>query len=115
MDFSVNHDGTAGVLIGNYDTQRTYYGSANVKMPPEEFIREWIAETTEKDFADLEEFNSAKRQHCKFKEGDFFRFKFDRRHYGYGRVLFDVYKWVKSGGEFWDVLMGRAVCVSIFC
>lgn len=114
MRLSVNNNGTAGVLIGNYDTQRTYYGSSDEKLPPEEFISKWIAETTEKDFADIEEFNSAKRKHCKFKEGDFFRFKFDRRHYGYGRILLDVYKWVKSGGGFWNVLMGRAVCVSIY-
>lgn len=116
MDLSVKDDGTARVLIGNYDTQRTYYSSdmACVKLPPEEFISKWIEETTEKDFADLEEFNNAERKHCKFKEGDFFRFKYDRRHYGYGRVLFDVYKWVKSGGEFWEVLMGRAVCVSVY-
>lgn len=26
----------------------------------------------------------------KYKEDDFFRFKYDRRHYGYGRILFDI-------------------------
>lgn len=116
MDVHMNEDGTARVLIGNYDTQTTYYSSemACVKLPPEEFISKWITETTEKDFADLNAFSSAKRKHCKFKEGDFFRFRFDRKHYGYGRVLFDVYKWVKSGGAFWNILMGRAVCVSIY-
>lgn len=116
MELSVEDDGTASVLIGNYDTQKSYFDSnmACVKLPPEEFISTWIEETTEKDIADLEEFSNSKRKHCKFKEGDFFRFKFDRRHYGYGRVLLDVYEWVRSGGTFWDILMGRAVCVSIY-
>ena len=116
LSFDIEDDGTARILIGNYDTQRTYYSSyfAGVKMKPEEFIEDWIANTTEKDLRDLHDFSNDKRKHCKFKEGDFFRFKFDRRHYGYGRVLMDVYKWVKGGGEFWDILMGRAICVSLY-
>ncbi|MBR2553670.1 MAG: immunity 26/phosphotriesterase HocA family protein [Aeriscardovia sp.] len=116
IDVSINKFGTADVLVGNYDTQRTYYSShmACVKLPWEEFLAKWTAETTEKDLAEVEEFSSAGRKHCKFKEGDFFRFKFDRRNYGYGRILFDVHKWVKSGGAFWNVLMTRPVCVSIY-
>ena len=60
MDLAVNDDGSARVIIGNYDTEKSYYNS------------------------------------------------------GYGRILFDVYKWVKSGGSFWNILMGRPVCVSIY-
>lgn len=48
------------------------------------------------------------------QEGDFFRFKYDRRHYGYGRILLDVQKFIKMGGKFWDILMGKPICVSIY-
>lgn len=116
LSFYIEDDGTASVVIGNYDTQKTYYSSrfAGVKMKPEEFIEDWIANTTAKDLQDLQDFSNATRKHCKFKEGDFFRFKYDRKHYGYGRVLMDVYKWIKDGGEFWNILMGRPVCVSLY-
>ena len=50
----------------------------------------------------------------RYREGDFFRFKYDRRHYGYGRILMDVRKFIKEGGKFWDILMGRPLCVSVY-
>lgn len=116
LDFSIKDDGYAKVRIGNYDTQKTYYSTSRcgTLIKADEFIEKWISETTERDLADLEVFNSEKRKHCKYKEGDFFRFKYDRRHYGYGRILMDVQKWIKDGGEFWDILMGKALCVSIY-
>ena len=116
MDLNLDDQKLADVLIGNYDTQKTYYSShfTGTKLKVDEFFDKWFSETTEQDFKDLEVFKTEKRRHCKFKEGDFFRFKYDRRHYGYGRVLMDVEKWVKDGNQFWDVLMGKAVCISIY-
>lgn len=116
MDLNAKPSEPASVVIGNYDTQKTYYGTgrSGVKLAAEEFLDKWISETTERDFKDLEKFATEKRKHCKFKEGDFFRFKYDRRNYGYGRVLMDVYKWAKEGNPFWDVLMERPVCICIY-
>ena len=116
LDLNLDYLKRADVLIGNYDTQKTYYSShfAGTKLKVDEFFDKWFSETTEQDFIDLEVFSTEKRRHCKFKEGDFFRFKYDRRHYGYGRVLMDVERWIKDGNPFWDILMGKAVCVSIY-
>ena len=116
MDLYINDLQQVRVLIGNYDTQKTYYstGRSGTKLTADEFMDKWISETREQDFKDMELFATEKRKNCKFKEGDFFRFKYDRRHYGYGRVLMDVYKWIKEGNPFWDILMGRAVCICIY-
>ncbi len=64
----------------------------------QEFLNGWIADTDAGDLADIREFANAKRRRCKYREGDFFRFKYDRRNYGYGRILLDVRK-------FWNILM----------
>lgn len=116
MDLNVDNLQRADVLIGNYDTQKTYYSShfSGTNLKVDEFFDKWISETTEQDFNDLEVFSTEKRRHCIFKEGDFFRFKYDRGHYGYGRVLMDVQKWIKDGNPFWDILMGKAVCISVY-
>ena len=120
LSFYGGYEKRGGVLIANYDTQRTYFSSSFAGQKPmdvsefQQFLDTWIAETGEEDMAELEAFVNAKRRHCKYREGDFFRFKFDRRHYGYGRILMDVRKWIKDGGKFWDILMGKALCVSIY-
>ena len=117
----VYFDYSGAVLIGNYTTQQTYYSSAFAGLPfltQEElcgFLDKWIADTTSRDLDEIQAFaNTKKRRRCKYEEGDFFRFKYDRSNYGYGRILFDVKKFVKSGGKFWNILMGKALCVSVY-
>ncbi len=78
------------------------------------FLRQWILDTDEVEFQRIQEFATAKRKHCKFKEGDFFRFKIDRTHYGYGRILLDIAKLKKSGVKFWDILMGKPLVISVY-
>ena len=113
-------DYNGGILIANYTTQQTYYSSAFAGVPRmeqrelQEFLGKWCADTTNGDLDEIQAFAHAKRRRCKYKEGDFFRFKYDRRHYGYGRILFDVQKFVKDGGKFWYILMGKALCVSVY-
>ena len=113
-------DFNGGIRIANYTTQQTYYSSAFAGIPKmgqaelQTFLDQWIADTTSEDLDEIQAFAHAKRRHCKYKEGDFFRFKYDRRHYGYGRILLDVRKFVKDGGKFWDILMGKALCVSVY-
>ena len=109
-----------GILIANYTTQQTYYSSAFAGIPfmeqkaLEKFLDKWIEDTTKEDLDEIQTFAHTKRCHCKYKEGDFFRFKYDRRNYGYGRILLDVQKFVESGGNFWNILMGKALCVSVY-
>lgn len=74
----------------------------------------WRIETTEEDKLDLLRFSQEERKHVKYREGDVFRFKIDRRHYGYGRVLLDYDKMRKKKEPFWDILMSKPVVCSIY-
>lgn len=108
------------VRLANYTTQRTYYSSAFAGIPSmdvsglQDFLDQWIADTGAEELADIQAFAGAKRRHCRYREGDFFRFKYDRRNYGYGRILLDVRQFIKSGGKFWDIIMGKPLCVTIY-
>jgi hypothetical protein len=89
FSFSSNY-----VTISNYTTQITYHsenfvGESNLETL-KKWLEKWIGETTENDLIEIEAFKTAERKHCKFKEGDFFAFKFDRRKYAFGRILIDV-------------------------
>ena len=88
------------VTIANYTTQTTYFSTyGNEKIPDFNSLREWldtfVAETNIEDLQEINSFKKKKRKHVKYKEGDFFRFKIDRRNYGYGRIIFDVAKYEK--------------------
>lgn len=117
MYFRYSH---GGVTLANYTTQQTYFSSAFAGLPPmseqelQTFLAQWIADTDEEELKRIHTFAAAKRRHCKFKEGDFFRFRIDRTHYGYGRILLDVHKMRKSGEEMWDIVMGRPLVVSVY-
>lgn len=109
-----------GFRLANYTTQQTYFSSGVAGLPSmsedelQDFLKQWILDTDEAELERIHAFAKAKRKHCKFKAGDFFRFKIDRTHYGYGRILLDVMKLKKSGGKFWDILMGRPLVVSVY-
>lgn len=108
------------VTLANYTTQVTYYTSAyeGIRIDSKEAFTDWLErwekETTSEGFREIQGFAAAKRKHCRYQEGDFFRFRFDRRTYGYGRILFDIGKWKKAGNPFWDILMGKALVVQLF-
>jgi len=88
--------GDGHIQIANYTTQHTFYftyGSDrkyNTWDEMQNWLSEWIGETTEKDIADLEEFRTIPRKNVKLKEGDFFAFKIEHHEYGFGRILMDV-------------------------
>ena len=88
------------LCIANYTTQTTYFGESfdsekNIK-DLQMWLEQWVADSTDGDLQEIEAFKTAKRQHCKFKEGDFFAFKVGRRHWGFGRILIDVDKLKKT-------------------
>lgn len=120
FEFGGGYELRGGVRLANYTTQKTYYSSGFAGAPSmdaaglQDFLDRWIADTDADGLAEIQAFAGAKRQHCKYEEGDFFRFKYDRRNYGYGRILLDVRKFIKNGGTFWDILMGKALCVSVY-
>jgi hypothetical protein len=88
------------ICIANYTTQTTYFderfdSEKNIE-DLQTWLAQWIADSTDNDLQEIEAFKHAKRQHCKFKEGDFFAFKVGRRHWGFGRILIDVAKLEKT-------------------
>jgi len=110
-------------MIGNYSTQRTFYCSRDMGTEEpdglsnvEEWLDWWINDTTEADLQELEAFKAAKRQRCKYKEGDFFAFKTGRREYGFGRILLDVYQFKKTAMEKHYGLgyMGRPLIIKVY-
>ena len=88
------------VEIGNFTTNTTYHserlvGGDNIETL-KKWLEQWTGEATESDLKEIEAFKVAERKHCKYKEGDFFAFKYDRRNYGFGRILIDVAKRSKT-------------------
>lgn len=79
-----------------------------------DWVDTWCLETTEEDVEDIENFASEKRIHIKYNEGDVFRFKINRRKYGYGRILVDYTKMRKNKEKFWDILAGTALVCSVY-
>ena len=78
------------------------------------WVDDWCRGTGEKELAEINEFASRKKVHQKFKEGDFFRYRIKRGLYGYGRIMVDYAKMRKDGVPFWDVFMGKPLCVAVY-
>ncbi len=108
------------ISLYNSSTQCSYYSMCYEDFDVsnindfEKWVIKWCAETTEEDVIDIENFARQQRQHIRFKEGDVFRFKIDRRLYGYGRVILDFEKMRKQKAEFWDILMTKPVVCSVY-
>ncbi len=111
------------IIIGNVTTQKTFH-SENVKGKDYKAFNDWFdawkKDTNEEDLRELEEFRTEKRQRQKYKEGDYFCFKYNRRNYGFGKIIIDVakrrkdpkFKEEKNYGL--NHLMGPALVVKIY-
>ncbi len=81
--------------VGNYTNQLSLFNSKFFSIPNftsfeevRKFIKTIIDETTEENLKELEQFKNGKRKRVKYKTGDFFRIKIDRKgNYIYGRIL----------------------------
>lgn len=121
-----SYSSRTGVTIGNYTTQRTFYSThfEEIEIPTFESLQQWIKnyieESTEEDTLEIEAFSNEKRKRVKIKEGDFFCFKVDRRNYGFGRVLLDIRKLRKEKAfekkKHYGLaqLMGQALTVKVY-
>lgn len=111
--------GYGSAIVGNYTTQRTFYQDDDIPdcasfLKIEEWCNKYVLESSEEDLRAVEEFSCAKRKHVAYRAGDYFRVKFGRNQYTYGRILMDVYKSTKSGLQYWNIFMGRALIVETF-
>ncbi len=108
------------IVIGNYTTQQNYYTTDYEKVPVTDstsflrWINAWCTETTAADLSDIAAFGARERVHVNYKEGDFFRFKLNRRLWGYGRLLLNYAALRKTKEPFWDVYMGKPLIVGIY-
>ena len=79
-----------------------------------EWVDNWCRSTDENAQKEINVFARQGRTHQKYKEGDFFRFRINRTLYGYGRILLDFSVMRKAGIPFWDIFMGKPLCVAVY-
>jgi len=109
-----------GLSIYNNSCEQVYYCSTYESLQMETFedfrkwINDWCSNTGEKELAEINEFARKKKVHQKYREGDFFRYKINRYLYGYGRILLDFDEMRKNGEKFWEIFMGKPLCVAIY-
>ncbi|MDB5282538.1 MAG: hypothetical protein JWO06_1613, partial [Bacteroidota bacterium] len=90
------------LIIGNYDTQTTFYssywenGERSTKTAAQR-ISDFIANSPEDHLQKMNEFKNSKKKNIKYRSGDYFCFKLDRTNFGFGRLLLDVNKVRKQG------------------
>ncbi|MBQ8834293.1 MAG: immunity 26/phosphotriesterase HocA family protein [Oscillospiraceae bacterium] len=108
------------ISLSNCNTQRDYYISSyerpevNSLEDFSDWVSRWCEETTQEDLEDVARFAQQERKHVKFREGDVFRFKLNRRLYGYGRIILDYSKMRKNKEPFWDILMTKPLVCSAY-
>ena len=110
--------GYVGVV--NSTAGQCFYRSAYNSEKPKtlkdfsNWVDNWCLNTEEKELTDINEFAARTKSHQKFKEGDFFRFRINRQLFGYGRILVDYAQMRKEGIPFWDIFMGKPLCVAVY-
>ena len=94
----------------NYDEIAFFYSLEAFS----EWVRRWCDETTKDDLKEIQAFSQQGKVHQKFREGDFFRFRINRRLFGYGRIMVDYEQMRKQEIPFWDIFMGKPLCVAVY-
>ena len=108
------------VSVVNNTSEQDFYRSAYNSEKPEtlqdfsEWVDEWCRNTGEKELVEINEFAQQTKIHQKVHEGDFFRYRINRNLYGYGRILVDYAKMRKEGIPFWEIFMGKPLCVAVY-
>lgn len=108
------------VSLTNITAQRCFYRSSYSDLIVtsfsdfESFVEEWCRETNGERQADVDAFARLPRIHQKYREGDFFRFRINRTLFGYGRILVDYDAMRKKKIPFWDMFMGKPLCVCVY-
>lgn len=112
--------GSGYVSVANCSSNQCFYHSFGNDDKFETFndfskwVDRWCLNTGEKELKDINEFSKRTKIHQKYKEGDFFRFRINRSLYGYGRILVDYSQMRKKGIPFWDMFMGKPLCVAVY-
>lgn len=119
VGMSLNY-AAGNVIVANETSRQSYYESyyddlnLNGFSSFEKWVEDWCADTGDEELRDIGKFSAAERVHQKYREGDFFRFRINRILYGYGRILIDFGKMRKAKVPFWDIFMGKPLCVAVY-
>ena len=120
--FSLNNLGY--LLIGNHTTKTTFYSSywEDRKQKTENKLNYWVDDFIKKSdgnhIEQINKFKNTKKVNVKYKSGDYFAYKIDRKNYGFGRILLDINKLRKSNllekNHGLNLLMGTPVLVQLY-
>lgn len=108
------------VTLCNVTAMQDYYTSAlsGDRIGDIEDFRRWVSwwceQTTQADLADIAAFAGRTMKTVKHREGDVFRFRWNRKHWGYGRILLDWAKLRREKIPMWDCLMTKPVVIQLF-
>lgn len=109
------------LTIGNHTTQTTFYSSRWEKREESKIeakVTEFINSSPENHLEEISQYKTARRKNIKYKAGDFFAYKISRKHYGFGRILFDVNKARKKklieDNHGLNMLMGPPVLIKLY-
>lgn len=106
--------------LTNYTSGKAFYCSAYDDVEMDSFqsftrwVDRWCRDMDERAQKEIDAFALQKRHPQKYREGDFFRFRINRTLYGYGRILLDFSQMRKKGIPFWDIFMGKPLCVAVY-
>ena len=120
LSYSRNNRGYTDIMLFSHVSQRVYYSNCYEPMYTYgkddflQWVEQWCADTTPADLSDIAQFSVRPRKRMKFHEGDVFRFKINRRLYGYGRILIDYALMRKKNIPFWDILAGKPLACSVY-
>lgn len=121
LSYFRHHHGLSSLIdLYSHSSQRCYFSSCYDPLPAfdigefQHWVEQWCRETSAEDLEDVARFAALPRQHIKFREGDVFRFKINRRLYGYGRILVDYALMRKRKIPFWDSLCGKPLVCSVY-
>ena len=112
--------GKGYISLTNKTSMRTYYSSVYDPLNIDNiggfanWVLQWCADTSSEDYEDIKRFSLQARKHVRYQEGDVFRFRINRRLYGYGRILLDYDKMRKKKEPFWDILMSKPLVCSVY-
>lgn len=111
------------LTVGNITSQTSFYNRlweyhVQKGQKPADLIREFIQNSPENHFEEIEKFKQLQRKNVKFRKGDYFCFKLNRTEFGFGRILMNIDKLRKNNVLPIDHtlfrLMGKPVLVQLF-
>lgn len=120
LSYDRRHYGYSYISLHSRSSAKYYYSSDYEPVVTsgiddfKQWVNNWCSETSQNDLEDIARFAALPRQHVKFREGDVFRFKINRRLYGYGRILLNYALMRKKNEPFWDILMGKPLVCSVY-